>query len=64
MGSIRQGAPIDFQIERSGNKYMDLNTLKLDVKVKQSAQTGPKTASSTNFSTVKLPSIQSSNSSP
>ena len=40
LATIIQGAPIDVKIEGSGKKYIDLNTAKLDVRVKLTRPTG------------------------
>ena len=38
LATIILGAPIDFQIEGSGNNYIDLNNSKLEVRVKLKRQ--------------------------
>ena len=55
LAKINQRAPIDFQIEVSGQNYMDLNNWKLELKVKLTRPTGGHIATRTKLGTVNLP---------
>ena len=53
--TIVDGAAMDYQVEGSGKKYIDLNNSKLEVRVKLTTSTGGKIATAAKMGTVKLP---------
>ena len=55
LATIIQAAPINFQIERSGKIYIDLNNSKLEVKGKLTSPTGGYIGTGTKVSTDNLP---------
>ena len=55
LATITPGAPIDFQIEASGNNYIDLNNSKLEVRVKLVTPTDADIANTVRAGVVNLP---------